>query len=190
MSSGIEIFAFRLRELMTESKTSQGELASAIGITRQAVSKYMNSSTLPDCQTLVKIARHFNVSTDFLLGLTAVKTNNADVKSVCEFTGLSDEAVKHLHNAKENGDNKSTLINALMYDDGLWYDDIANSFAAAMSCYKSAENAYSEGAKTEIKQNADGTLTIDPVSAYRFYTNAAAIEFTRFMDFSGDMCNG
>lgn len=48
--------------------TTQQELSSVLGISRQAIGYYRDGTSSPDFEKLVKIANYFNVSTDYLLG--------------------------------------------------------------------------------------------------------------------------
>ena len=88
-------FPSRLRFLMMNSTNpvTQSDLGAAIGKTRQAVGYYQDGSSNPDWKTLVKIADYFNVSVDYLLGRTEVKSIEGDLRTVSEYTGLSEEAI-------------------------------------------------------------------------------------------------
>ena len=61
-------FPDRLRTLMHEKGITQQELANSIDKSRPVVGSYANGIASPDLDTLVKIARYFGVSTDYLLG--------------------------------------------------------------------------------------------------------------------------
>lgn len=50
-----------------------------------------------DYKYFVALARYFNVSADYLLCLTEEKTNNKDIRGVCDYTGLREETVDYLH---------------------------------------------------------------------------------------------
>lgn len=67
-------FANQLRNLRDEANISREDLATQTGITYAALSKYETGEREPDFNTLCKIARHFDVSTDYLLGISKVKT--------------------------------------------------------------------------------------------------------------------
>ena len=59
-------FPSRLRILMDDFSITQQTLADYIGVSRQSVSCYCDGSTYPDWETIVKIADHFEISTDWL----------------------------------------------------------------------------------------------------------------------------
>jgi len=46
---------------------SQEELAEKMGVSRQSVSKWESTNSIPDLNKIIKLAKLFNVSTDFLL---------------------------------------------------------------------------------------------------------------------------
>jgi len=86
-------FATRLMDLIYDSKESISYLADKTGVASGALSKYQNSINEPSISNLVLIANHFNVSTDYLLGLTNVKTRDIDIQAICKKTGLSEKSI-------------------------------------------------------------------------------------------------
>lgn len=64
------MFKERLKELRKLNGITQKELAEHLGFTHVAVVKWENGQREPDFSTVVKIAKFFNVSTDYLLGKT------------------------------------------------------------------------------------------------------------------------
>lgn len=70
-------------------------------MTRQAIGKWIVGESVPDVLTLIKIAEYFEVSTDYLLGLSDADTNDVELSAVCNYTGLSKESVLFLHKLKE-----------------------------------------------------------------------------------------
>ena len=63
----------RLEDLMRIRKVSQTELALKIGCGDSVLSRFLTGKTekLSD-ENIIRIARTFNVSTDFLLGITTI----------------------------------------------------------------------------------------------------------------------
>ena len=88
----------RLADLMKEHGISQQELAKEIGCSKSTISRFISGAqgTLTHEQIL-KIARLFNVSTDFLLGETNIPDRkNYDIAEL----GLSVEAAKNLYTGR------------------------------------------------------------------------------------------
>lgn len=59
----------RLRSAIKESGIEQKEIAKAIGVSAQTVSKYMRENIFPALDTLAKLCRYLDVSSDYILGL-------------------------------------------------------------------------------------------------------------------------
>ncbi len=66
----MEIFAQRLRELRIQAGYSQQETANKLNIKQQSYSRYELGTGEPSLSVLRDIALVFNVSVDFLLGLS------------------------------------------------------------------------------------------------------------------------
>ncbi|MST81165.1 helix-turn-helix transcriptional regulator [Lachnospiraceae bacterium Oil+RF-744-WCA-WT-13] len=58
--------AERIKALRLEHKETQADLGNAIGVTPMAVSKYESGLSVPSDDTKVKLARHYNVSVEWL----------------------------------------------------------------------------------------------------------------------------
>ncbi len=87
-------------------KSTQQEVADKIGVSRQNVGKWLSPNpTTPDITTLCKIADAYDVSTDYLLGRTTVKSPKTQERAVCKFTGLSQEAVEEILRLKNYEDD-------------------------------------------------------------------------------------
>ena len=62
----------RIRSLRIACGSSQVEFARLVGVTKQCVSNWENDNVLPSIDMLLKIADHFHVTTDFLLGRASI----------------------------------------------------------------------------------------------------------------------
>jgi methanogenic corrinoid protein MtbC1 len=65
-------FATRLRELRVTAKLRQKDLADAMGVAQTTIANYEQGARFPDESNLRRIADHFNVSLDYLMGRTDV----------------------------------------------------------------------------------------------------------------------
>lgn len=92
----------KLRSLRTEKKLTQKQVADRIGLAISAVSSYESGSRYPSYDALIKLARIFHVSTDYLLGMTDKR--NIDV------TGLSDDEIEVVSQLVEMLRRKKWLI--------------------------------------------------------------------------------
>jgi len=78
----------RIYELRTSFGWTQVQLAQKLNITKQTVSNWENDNIQPSVDMLIKISRIFNVSTDYLLGLTP--------ESYISVDGLPREFISHI----------------------------------------------------------------------------------------------
>ena len=85
-------------KMLREAKgINQPIFAKSVGVTKQCVSNWENENIQPSIDMLVKIARYFAVSTDYLLDM--------DDRKYIEITGLTD---KQLANVR-------AIINDILY---------------------------------------------------------------------------
>lgn len=63
-------------------------MAQKLNVSKQTVSNWENNNILPSVDMLIKIAKHFSVSTDYLLEL--------DSRKYIEITGLTDSELAHI----------------------------------------------------------------------------------------------
>lgn len=98
----------RIKDLMKSRNITQGNLAVRIGISESALSRFISGQTdkLGD-ENIIRIARVFNVSTDFLLGEVDIPDRlNYDISEL----GLSVQAARNLYTHKVN----PQVVNALL----------------------------------------------------------------------------
>lgn len=67
-------FSEILKNLRKKNKLTQEQLAKIIGVERSSIGKYESTNTIPSNDTLLRIAEYFEVTTDYLLGLTDLPT--------------------------------------------------------------------------------------------------------------------
>lgn len=66
----MSFFSVNLTNLRKNNKLSQEKLANDIGVARYTISDWENERTQPDNECLTKLSRYFNVSVDYLLGIS------------------------------------------------------------------------------------------------------------------------
>ncbi len=65
----MENFGQRIKELREERGITQQKLAKDLNIDKSTIAKYETNAISPSCQMLIILAKYFQVSTDYLLGL-------------------------------------------------------------------------------------------------------------------------
>lgn len=68
----------KIKQLRSQRNISQITLAQQLGVSKSVISSYENSVHLPPYDVLIKLARIFDVSTDYLLGAAGNRTINVD----------------------------------------------------------------------------------------------------------------
>lgn len=66
--TGTNEFSNRIKHLRTQFEEAQEKLAEFLGITRAAYTNIENGKREPDFETIKKLANHFSVTIDYLLG--------------------------------------------------------------------------------------------------------------------------
>lgn len=109
----------RFKELV-DTKTRE-EIASAIGCDTSLVTKHYSGDRTITLDYAIKYAKFFDVSVDYLVGLSSVSSFDSNIKSVCEYTGLNSKTVSLLnYMTSQKNDELDSLI--LFLDDFLSSD--------------------------------------------------------------------
>ena len=137
------VFPQRLNQLMHERKvikngkeqsTSQQELAEKLFVKRQTVSLYLTGQSVPDAIQIRRIAQFFNVSADWLLGLSDVRVQDANTQLICKATGLSADVVDLISKVFENNFisfGVHDLINGIVESD--YFPTLLKYYAEALT---------------------------------------------------------
>lgn len=97
------ILKIRLKTLRSEFKLTQEDIAKKVGLTKSAYGYYEQGKTIPDAQMIAKLSEIFNVTTDYLLGISNIKNNNANKTDETQ----ADERILNIINKIKNMDEKS-----------------------------------------------------------------------------------
>lgn len=98
----------RLKQLRIKNGLKQQELADMFGLSSGTISFYESEQRKPDIDFIVAIAKYFDVSTDYLLGLTnAIDKENIDISKV---TGLNDFSLTILEQSLKETNNVAAEV--------------------------------------------------------------------------------
>lgn len=93
---GVHIM-IRIKQLRLEQNLSLRILASELHIAYSSLGKYERGEQQPSFETLIKIANYFNVSTDYLLGISNTKSTNLEISYISNYLGLNEDSIKCLN---------------------------------------------------------------------------------------------
>lgn len=96
----------RLKILRKENKYTQEDVAKKLGLTKSAYGYYEQGKTVPDAHTISKLANIFDVSTDYILGLTDEKNPKKEINNATTIAAhrledieqLPDDAIDEINN--------------------------------------------------------------------------------------------
>lgn len=86
MNFNIDKFSCRLNSLLSENNITQSQLAKLIGVSNVSICRYLSCERTPHLDTVIKLALIFNVSIEYLLGIS----NN---KGLYNYIGNSDLSI-------------------------------------------------------------------------------------------------
>ena len=98
-----EQFAKRFKELRVKSGYTQQQLANLFKVTRPCICYWETVKRVPDYTKLVEICKFFNVSSDYMLGVSEIRTinlnegkQNYDTDNYLDMSQLSEESKRQL----------------------------------------------------------------------------------------------
>lgn len=114
-----------LREPYGDPKMKQAYVARALGLPASSINEYETEGVFVSLDVIIKYAQYFNVSADYILGLTNIKNiPNAELREL----QLSDRAIEKLKNKVidprllsefiEHDEFDELMIDASIYIDG------------------------------------------------------------------------
>ena len=117
MCDKMNITVERLRTLIDETELPRQAIADEMGCDVSTVTKHYNGTRNLTIDFIAMYARYFNVSSDYLLGLSEVRTVSPDTAMICRVTGLDDKAVRTLGEINEptNFESPKEIIKTLNY---------------------------------------------------------------------------
>lgn len=111
----------KLKDLRESQNLSQQKLADNLNkefgniITQGTISRLETGVREVPNDIIYYYSKYFNVSSDYILGLVKEPTNDKDKSFVCEYTGLSKDAIDYLHNNYQRYKEQSIPIISLNY---------------------------------------------------------------------------
>ena len=155
VTDDFKVFSRRLSALMKEQGVTQEKLANDLGIKRQTVGLYKSGQSTPDAAQLRNIAIFFNVSSDWLLGLTDFREQD-NTRVLAKDLGFSEQAVSVLTKYVERFGNRYLIptLNLLIEQETMPPDGFSVPCYYGMSAeeYAQLEQEAEENYEKEYKE--------------------------------------
>ena len=91
----------KIKSLRAALGLSQEQLSEIIEAAHKSIYRYETGKSLPDTTALVKLATFFDVSTDYLLGLSGLKNQNREEHGKIRQSGRYNEIYKRYLQSRE-----------------------------------------------------------------------------------------
>lgn len=103
-------------ELRRKLKLRQSDMAKAAGCTEKTYRSW-EKGIMPDSFHLKRLAKYFNVSSDYLLGISDISSKSMDVRALHDDIGLSERASQELITLASNYPKRIKTMSMLLEQD-------------------------------------------------------------------------
>ena len=171
----------RIQDLLKHNNVTQADLAAKIGCNESLISRFLSGKTnkLGD-KYIIRIAKAFHVSTDFLLG----ESNIPDRKNYeIEELGLSVQAAKNLYTGKASADVVGRLLESprfceLTYMIEQYFDNsLSAGYAAQNQMYSTLSAMLRKTTKADAAVESARAMNRMKVPVYQADLNAIQTQF-------------
>jgi transcriptional regulator with XRE-family HTH domain len=110
----------RLKDLRKENNMTQSDLGKILGVGKTTISMYENGNSTPNDEIKIKIAEHFDVSLDYLLGKSTIRNYKNSNRSMDQLNKLIKEndintLAAHFEGEKFTEDDLEDIENFIKY---------------------------------------------------------------------------
>ena len=173
------ILGERLAEIRNAAGETQHELGAAVGVKRETVFQWESGTRHLKAEAVVAIAQHYNISADYLLGLSSVKERDADLQAICDYTHLSPAAVEVL---RDNPGEAFSFLDGAYFADAILthpnWEKFVHKAIGAGTAISTASLKQREPQEVEFvglldKSSRLGYIPMKTEDAERFYSESA-----------------
>ena len=88
------------QRIMLLREVSQQKAADEMGIKRETLRNWELGKREPKTKDIIKLSNYYGVSSDYLLGLSDIKSTEKNIQTACEVTGLAESAIESLRSSE------------------------------------------------------------------------------------------
>ena len=125
-----------IKELRNRKGIKQDDFASAVGVSVQTVSRWENDVNVPDLSMLPILAKYFNVTTDYLLGVKGEPMMAKLMKTVETFELSSKEDAEKMVSDFRKASFPKLVASAIAEKDGVTVLEVVKEFGVDVNAMK------------------------------------------------------
>ena len=125
-----------IKELRNRKGIKQDDFASAVGVSVQTVSRWENDVNVPDLSMLPILAKYFNVTTDYLLGVKGKPMMAKLMKTVETFELSSKEDAEKMVSDFRKASFPKLVASTIAEKDGVTVLEVVKEFGVDVNAMK------------------------------------------------------
>ena len=95
-------FSERLKKLRESNNMNCTQLAKQLNVSSASIGYYEKGERVPDLEVLARICEFFNVSSDYLIGISDFASKDIEKKAVADYIGLDEKSVDEIIETTSN----------------------------------------------------------------------------------------
>ncbi len=161
-------FKSRFRKLYELSGcVSITQFAKQLEMNRQSVDRYYNGERCPDAPALAQICEKMDVSADWLLGLSEVRSTSSDINTCVQTMGITEDATKAIINLEL--EQKSAFNRYIQH---MEFQQMMKSYSEFIELLEQASKRFTPGTpganigigmKSKTVINKNGSVTVESI---------------------------
>ena len=125
-----------IKELRNRKGIKQDDFAAAVGVSVQTVSRWENDVNVPDLSMLPILAKYFNVTTDYLLGVKGEPMMAKLMKTVETFELSSKEDAEKMVSDFRKASFPKLVASTIVEKDGVYILEVVKEFGVDVNTMK------------------------------------------------------
>lgn len=157
MSTKLYSFSKGLKKARKKKGIKQKDLANKMNMSIETVRNWEQGRNVPEMDTIIKLCEYFECDIDYLFNRLENKTH--DLQFVCDYTGLTEEAVRALH-YQNKATNRIEMLKTLSYLIEQSYQERTELYEGPMLLFDICQFLQLKATNASVGYYEDGTVLL------------------------------